>query len=163
MSLGTHAAIGAIIISRFPSHPVLGFGLAFASHFVLDMLPHWDYHLNSLKENEKDPMKNRMPINNKFFGDLMKIGIDLLLGIGTALFLLFNNANILPILFGIGAGVLPDFLQFLYFRMQKEPLVTLQRFHMHIHTEKKMKNARALSVISQIILVLASYFITVKF
>ncbi len=76
MSLGTHAAIGAIIISKFPDHPVLGFCLAFGSHFILDAIPHWDYHLSSFQENKNDPMKNRMPITGKFLVDVFKMGFD---------------------------------------------------------------------------------------
>ena len=161
MSLGTHTVIGAIIISKFPEHPVLGFCLAFGSHFVLDALPHWDYHLNSLKENKDDPLKNRMPITKKFIGDIFKMGIDFLLGAVIALWL-FPDMNPVPILLGIAGGVLPDFLQFLYFHIQKEPLVTIQRFHIWIHTKKKMKNARALSIVSQIVLITVVYLIAVR-
>ncbi len=156
MSLGTHAVIGAIIMSKFPDHPVWGFCLAFGSHFILDAFPHWDYHLSSFQENEKDPMKNRMPITEKFIGDLLKMGADFVLGAAIA-FSFFLNMNPVLILFGIAGGVLPDFLQFLYFHFQKEPLVTLQRFHIWIHTKNKMKKARALSVLSQVVLVLIMY------
>ncbi len=156
MSLGTHTVIGAIIISKFPEHPVLGFCFAFGSHFILDALPHWDYHLSSFREDKNDPMKNRMPITGKFFGDLLKMGTDFILGMAVALWL-FSDRNPILILFGITGGVLPDFLQFLYFHLQKEPLVLIQRFHMWIHTKNKMKNAKALSIIFQIALVIVAY------
>ncbi len=158
MTLGTHAAIGAIIISKFPNHSILGFCLAFGSHFVLDAFPHWDYHLSSFQENKKDPMKNRMPITGKLSGDMFKMGVDFLLGTIAALWL-FSNMNSVLILFGIVGGVLPDFLQFIYFQVQKEPLVMLQKFHIWIHTKIKMKNDRALSMVSQVILVAVVYLI----
>lgn len=160
MTLATHAVIGAIIASKFPEHPVLGFGLAFASHFVLDAIPHWDYRLSTLQENEDDLMKNRMPISvsRKFMGDLLKTGIDCILGIMAAL-LLFWDKNPVVVLAGAVGGVLPDALQFIYFHIQKEPLVALQRFHMLLHTRNKMKSARILSIISQVILVAGTYFI----
>lgn len=158
MSLGTHAVIGAIIISKFTANPVLGFCLAFGSHFVLDAIPHWDYHLSSFREDKNNPMNNRMPITGKIFGDMLKMGVDFLLGAITA-FWLFSGVSFNLIFLGLAGGVFPDFLQFLYFHIQKEPLVILQRFHMWIHTKKRMKNARTLSIVSQIVLVIVVYLV----
>ena len=43
LTLMTHAIVGAAIVGLVPAHPLLGLSLAFASHFILDALPHWDY------------------------------------------------------------------------------------------------------------------------
>ena len=86
MTLTTHAIIGAAIAASMPNYPVVGFVLAFASHFVLDAIPHWDYKLSSQKTDGKDRMNDDMIINKDFFIDLSKIGLDMLCGVLLALF-----------------------------------------------------------------------------
>jgi hypothetical protein len=48
MILSTHAIVGGAIASLMPSHPVLAVVAGFASHFVIDAIPHWDYPLQSI-------------------------------------------------------------------------------------------------------------------
>jgi hypothetical protein len=48
MILSTHAVVGGAIASLFPSHPVLVAVAAFASHFAIDAIPHWDYPLRAI-------------------------------------------------------------------------------------------------------------------
>lgn len=40
-----HVFIGAAIATKFPN-PFIAIPLAFASHFVMEMVPHWNPHLN---------------------------------------------------------------------------------------------------------------------
>ena len=47
MTLTTHAIFGAGLASLMPEHPVAAFIAGFASHFVLDAIPHWDYAILS--------------------------------------------------------------------------------------------------------------------
>lgn len=42
MTASNHAVTGALIAATVP-YPVIGLPLAFASHFALDALPHWNY------------------------------------------------------------------------------------------------------------------------
>ncbi len=162
MSLATHGAIGAIVASKFPGHPILAFCLAFASHFILDMFPHWDYPMRSVHRDESNLLNNSMPIGDKnFMTDIFKTGIDFSIGLGASLFLLssFNDVEILKLtLIGVIGGVLPDFLQFIYMAIKKEPMISLQRFHHWIHTKNKMKNQPVLSVVSQAVLVLVVFY-----
>jgi hypothetical protein len=53
MILCTHAVVGAALASFVPSHPAAAFAIGFASHFVLDAIPHWDY---SIKSRSINPM-----------------------------------------------------------------------------------------------------------
>jgi hypothetical protein len=53
MILSTHAIAGAAIASFLPSHPTAAFVLGFASHFVLDAIPHWDYPIRSAAVHPK--------------------------------------------------------------------------------------------------------------
>jgi len=43
MILTTHAIVGAALASFLSSHPAAAFVAGFASHFVLDAIPHVDY------------------------------------------------------------------------------------------------------------------------
>ncbi len=45
MTATAHALIGAAIATKF-TNPVLGIPLSFASHFLLDKIPHWDVMTN---------------------------------------------------------------------------------------------------------------------
>jgi hypothetical protein len=51
MILTTHAVVGAALASFVPSHPATAFVLGFASHFVLDAIPHVDYPIKSRSVN----------------------------------------------------------------------------------------------------------------
>lgn len=53
MFVTTHVAIGAIVGATFPSR-TLAFALGFASHFLVDMIPHGDEHmLDAYKSGSK--------------------------------------------------------------------------------------------------------------
>ena len=105
MTLTPHAIVGAAIASTIPDQPLLGFSLAFLSHFVLDAIPHWDYKLSSMTEDKANKINNNMKIGRDFYFDLLKIGPDFSLGLILA-YLLFAN------LVGALGAVFPDLLQF---------------------------------------------------
>jgi hypothetical protein len=159
MTLTTHAVVGAAIAAAMPNHPVLGIGLAFASHFALDAIPHWDYHLRSMAEDEANPLKNDMKLGRDFVIDLGKIGFDFLLGLVLA-YLVGNLAGApariaLLVVAGGLAGQFPDFLQFVYFKFRRPPITWLQRFHMWVHTTHKLKHKPVIGVLSQLGLIIA--------
>ena len=124
MSLATHGAIGAIVASKFPNHPILAFCLAFASHFILDMIPHWDYHLKTTSKSDSDPLSRELPMGRDLVIDLFKAVLDFLIGLTVSLLLLasFNNIyTVLLILIGVAGGVMPDFLQLVYRLVDRKP------------------------------------------
>jgi len=51
-----HVFIGAAIAAKIPN-PFIAIPLAFASHFLLEMVPHWNPHLNSETEKYGQPTK----------------------------------------------------------------------------------------------------------
>ncbi len=146
MTLATHAVIGAALASTMPTHPVAGVCLAFASHFVLDALPHWDYHLRSSHEDKANPLNNDLTIGRDFYFDLIKIGFDGLLGLVVG-YWLFHQP------WGAIAAMFPDFLQFVYFKTRLTVVGWLQRFHMWIHTDRKIKNRPVFGIALQVFLV----------
>ncbi|MBI3442487.1 MAG: hypothetical protein HY007_01870 [Candidatus Sungbacteria bacterium] len=158
MTLTTHAVIGAAAASMVPGHPTLAFGLAFASHFVLDAIPHWHYPVKSMKKDKRDRMNNDMVIGRYFVSDMAVIGSDALLGIGISLivFSYFGHLSWQLILIGTIAGILPDPLQFVYWKFRHEPFIYLQRLHMGIHATTDLDDRLLLGVGSQILLILGA-------
>ncbi len=147
MTLTTHALVGAAAASFFPQSPYLAFAAGFVSHFAIDALPHWDYGhcLRSMRKSPTQRMHTDLLLGKDFLRDLFVIAGDALLGF----VLTFGAAWILKIspeiaLVGAGAGIYPDLLQFVYYKIRTtrfEPVLQyLQHFHMRIqegreHTE----------------------------
>jgi len=156
MILSTHAVIGTAAAALFPTHPLLAFGVAFASHFIADAIPHLEYHLYSLYRNPKDEMKNEIMMDARFVKDLSHIGVDVSAGLLLSLLAASSlNAPVIPtVLLGAGGGLLPDFLQFVYWHFRHEPLRSLQRFHVWVHTEIHLRETPFFGIVSQIVLAL---------
>jgi hypothetical protein len=56
-----------VVASLIPAHPWLGLSLAFASHFLFDALPHWDYPIRS------SSIKPEVAARMKYDGALLPI------------------------------------------------------------------------------------------
>ena len=153
MILTTHAIVGASIASFMPSHPVTAAALAFASHFALDAIPHWDYPIRSALNlragSTPAQAQGRALYAHPLFRDLGKIGLDALTGCVLAVALFATPQTVWVILLGAAAAMLPDPLQVLHKRFPREPLATLQRFHVWIHTNRRMENQAALGILTQ--------------
>jgi hypothetical protein len=148
LTLTTHAVVGAAIAGLTPKYPMLGLCLAFASHFLLDAIPHWDYPLrsSSLRPQAATPMK----YDRAFIADMITIGSDAALGISLALILFTTPDGYFLLFCGACAGILPDGLQFAYMRFPHKPLVYLQRFHEWIHSSYAMDERPAFGICSQL-------------
>ena len=136
MILSTHAIVGGAIASLFPSHPALVVVAAFASHFAIDAIPHWDYPLRAISLK---PGANQLrKINRPLCRDLGLIAFDACAGLVLALALFATSATVAVIALGAIVAMLPDPLQFAYSLYPHEPLKSLQRFHVWIHTRRKL-------------------------
>jgi len=158
LTLTTHAVVGAAIAGLTPKYPMLGICLAFASHFLLDAIPHWDYPLrsSSLRPQIAAPMK----YDRALIADMLTIGSDAALGIALVL-ILFTKQHSYSLLFcGACAGILPDGLQFAYMRFPHKPLVYIQQFHEWIHSPYEMHNRPMLGICSQLVFLVV--FLTVS-
>lgn len=159
MTLATHAVVGAAAASLTPGRPVLGFCLGFASHFLIDAIPHWHYPLPSVTKDDNNQLNNDVLVFDKNFPlDLLKMGADTLLGI--ALALVFFQAQY-PYIFSVAfigaiAGVLPDALQFVYTKWRHEPMISLQRFHLWIHAKRDLDDQTARGLSYQILIIIVS-------
>jgi hypothetical protein len=158
MILSTHAIVGAAIASFLPSHPTTAFVLGFASHFVLDAIPHWDYPIRSAAVDPK--IGAPMPCDRALLRDAVVIGSDGLLGILGALLLFASADGLWSILLGAFGAMLPDPLHTIHAHFPYEPLRTLQRFHRWIHTDKRIKEDIIVGVGSQIAFVVVMVGLT---
>lgn len=142
MTLATHAIVGVATARLFSFNPLLAFFAAVVSHFLIDAIPHWDYHLKSAKINKEDPLQSDMVVNHDFIIDFGKIAFDAILGLALSI-LIFQpseSLEIQTIIIGVVGGILPDPLQFVYYKFRHEPLISLQKFHYWIHTKQKIEN-----------------------
>ena len=137
MILSTHAVVGGAIASLLPSHPAVAVVAAFASHFAIDAIPHWDYRLGSIAVG-KNADNRRLQLNRGLLVDLMKICVDACAGLALALWLFASAAPIWIVALCAVAAMLPDPLQFVHSVFPHEPLNTLQRFHGWIHSKRKL-------------------------
>jgi hypothetical protein len=147
LTLTTHGVVGGAIVSLIPTHPVLGLCLAFASHYLLDGIPHWDYRIRSAALVSVAPMK----YDTALLTDAITISADAVLGVALALLLFAIRGSIALVACGALAAILPDVLQFAYTRFPNEPLGSLQTFHRWAHKSKGIKQP-ILGIVSQVIL-----------
>ena len=83
MILSTHAVVGGALAGLFPSHPVAAFAVGFASHFVIDAIPHWDYPLRSISVARG--ARNQVRLTPALARDVALIGFDAIVGLTLAI------------------------------------------------------------------------------
>lgn len=143
MVLTPHAVVGAALASAFGLGPGGALVAGFVSHFLLDSLPHWDYKLSSANIDEENPFNDDIPISRESLRDWAKIGLDLALGLGL-IFLFFSlngqGVRVVSLLAGALGGLLPDGLQILFMKLRREPLKTFFRFHLFMHSPRRIRD-----------------------
>ena len=157
MTLTTHALVGASMAVLFPEKPLVAFLVGFASHFAIDSLPHWGYKLRSLQRNQNDPLSTDMKFGKDFLIDLRNTAGDSIFGISLSvlIFAVFVfQAPVFTVLVAACAGILPDFLQFVYFKTRSKFLEPLQKFHIWIQRGRSLKVNGKLGISLQVLLVL---------
>src|SRR3989344_2738388 len=149
MILATHAIAGAAVASLNPTRPVPGFFAGFVLHFMLDAIPHWEYRIHSDSINPK--IGKKLVFDRDLFGDILRIGSDMSLGIILSLAFFYSPESTFAVLAGALGGVMPDALQFVYGRVRRGPIVYLQKFHEWIHSPyKKLRHMPAFGITLQI-------------
>jgi len=118
-----HAVVGAAIAAKV-GNPALSLPLALASHFVLDLVPHWNPHLNrEISEHGKITTRTRTII-----------ALDVLVSLGAGFFIastaLPDTARFITIAFGAFFGVLPDVAEapFFFLKSKNKWLERLVKF-----------------------------------
>lgn len=154
MTLSTHGVIGGAIGAFLPGHHILAFVAGFLSHFVLDSIPHWDYSINSLQSKDNKKVFAR---GTSFFIDVVKVVADACLGFlipyiafsSGVHFDFFVNA----VFFGAFGAMVPDGLQFLYYKIPNRLLVTVQKFHKSIHAKRRLDMYPIIGPLLQVLLI----------
>lgn len=103
-----HVAIGAAIATKIPN-PFIAIPLAFASHFVLEAVPHWNPHIVTETKKFGYPTKKSVVII------VIDSTLALILGSFIAYQALPNTGHAVTILAASFASVLPDLIEFPYF------------------------------------------------
>lgn len=158
MTLTTHSIIAAAAAKPFAnSHPVFIFLAALASHYLADAIPHWDYRLHSLIEGEEGLHKKDIIFTRAtFWFDLMRSAADAIFGLIIVALLVWPTSLhdwLFVILSSVG-GILPDFLQGLYYGLRLNILKPHQYLHDWIHAKIKLGPYPKLGIPFQLIIVL---------
>lgn len=152
MILVTHAVAGGATALLFKHDPLLAFGIGFASHFLLDAIPHWHYPLSSFVRDPRATNGYKFLWSTKrFLFDVIKTGIDCGMGLTIAWIAIQHSdpGASLAILTGAVGGVFPDFLQLVYYRFPTSPIRHIQRFHHWIHAKRRLDSEPLLGISTQ--------------
>jgi hypothetical protein len=136
MILSTHAVVGGTIASLIPGHPVLAFVIGTASHFAIDAIPHVDYPLYSITVKRSAP--SALTFNWLLVRDLGLITLDACVGLAIVIWLYASPGATTAVLAGALGAMLPDPLQLVQKLYPWEPLRSLQRFHVWMHTKRRL-------------------------
>lgn len=112
-----HVAVAAAIASKIPN-PLISVPLSLASHFILDVTPHWNPHIN--REIKKFGKPSKQSLN------IIRVDSIVALGLGTAMAIhsLPNTAQFINIMLCSFVSVLPDVVEApYYFLRQKTPII----------------------------------------
>lgn len=127
----SHAVTGAFIASHFPD-PLLATPLIFATHYLEDLIPHWDAGtgLSSGRKSPKSAFLHELP-------DLALAAILVLVFFPLPSFHLSSLLFYLkePQIWGSLLALLPDFLEAPRNFLKKEPrwLTPINRLHQRFH------------------------------
>ena len=148
MTLTTHSIVGAAAMSATiaaagatPAGIALGALAGFASHFAIDAIPHWNEGRALMRSFERDPhnkLNTDMRFGADFTHDIVIIAVDGLFGLALGALIFSSWLFSVPpliVLLGAAAGMLPDALQFVYFKTHWHFMRPLQNFHVHLQTE----------------------------
>jgi hypothetical protein len=137
MILATHGIVAGALGKFFPGNPLAAFLVGYASHLVLDAIPHWQYKIYSSTLNAEKKIHGKkdwdMVFGKDFIFDIARISVDFFAGLLIP-FVFFNiamdnSASYLSIIAGSFGGMLPDGLQFIYAKFKHEPMITIQKIH----------------------------------
>lgn len=128
-----HTLVGALIATKIPN-PIISLPLAFASHFLVDRIPHWNPSLYSeYKKFGRPTVKSTVVI-------VLDVILSLAAGLAIALQALPDISKFLVIIFACFLAVLPDVIEgpFFYFGCKWPILMKLVNFQVKIQGKAKL-------------------------
>ncbi|PIR57814.1 MAG: hypothetical protein COU71_01960 [Parcubacteria group bacterium CG10_big_fil_rev_8_21_14_0_10_38_31] len=120
-----------------PTKVAFIFIVAFCSHYLLDLIPHWDYKLVSIKTCHREE-KNGCVEKSKLKIDLIRTTLDGLLGIFiSALIISLSSLNlidkIIVLSIIIPTSILPDIIEVINIFFKGQPVAFLHKIHLFFH------------------------------
>ncbi|MBI4812750.1 hypothetical protein HY798_04960 [Candidatus Falkowbacteria bacterium] len=164
MILIPHILLGALIGLIIPRQYWLVFIIAFASHFLLDAIPHYEYTIQLIR----DRLKERKGVLNIFGGKeaflvLGKIATDFLLGMLIVISLVWFSPAKQYALVGALSAALPDGLLTLYWVTKTPLLEKLARFHRFVHPKNNKNTPLLWGISTQLIVGLIAIFLIIYY
>ena len=162
MMLASHTIIGTAAASLVTGNPMLSFGLALASHYLSDSIPHWEYKIIS-KSLHPNFCEKILWHDKKVCLDVLKLGTDFTLGIiiSIVIFKFSLGVDWTTVTVGILGGVLPDIFLFGYSKCRKRPFIISERIHRFFHSKNDWSEKPVRGVAVQLALVLLVIFISI--
>ncbi len=166
MTLTTHILVAAVvtkpIVESEPNSWLVILVVAFASHFLADAIPHWDYSLASLQGSKRrrtsDVSDASLTLDPQLIiKDLAHVGCDIIVGFSILVAIYqpsLDIAAVAPLFFTAVGGILPDALQPVYWLWKQSPVKYLQRFHHFMHAQSHL-SFLPLGISSQFAIVVA--------
>ncbi|MDP3710780.1 MAG: hypothetical protein Q8R29_03625 [bacterium] len=161
----THIAIAAAASKTLSQgNPLAAFFISWASHYLADAIPHWQYKLKVSKKWSNDPgdlekiRKSSLPLT-----DYVAVALDSFIG-ALVIFLISPHGSLkdwLYILAVVAGGPFPDFLLFLHKRFSWRILEVLRKFHDSFHSGINLSPYPKLGIPFQIIIVLIALWIAI--
>lgn len=130
MTAASHALSAGIILKTIPD-PAIAFPLAFVSHFLLDLVPHWDIITDQNHNGSSQTL-----VNQKNHSNLVSFAaFDVLAGWGLT-FWLFKDLNPLLLFITILIAQLPDWLEMPYFfwGLNFRPSILVKKIQRRVHS-----------------------------
>jgi len=146
MTLGTHITVGAAAALPFlvgplagsPIAPIGAFVCAVVSHFLADMIPHWDWPLTSIEQHPEHPLDAKITSRGAVANDVAIAIMDMSVGVMGVAIAVAIGGGALPLVILLAAccgAVIPDAFQLLYFAFKTPSLRKLQQFHQYVHAK----------------------------
>lgn len=144
-----HVFVGAAIATKIPN-PWIAIPLAFASHFILEMVPHWNPHLSS--ETKKYGQPTRQSTAMVIFDSTTA----LMCGSAIAYNALPDKIHAATILFACLASIMPDLIEAPYFFLK----VRHKLIEKWIKFQKSLQNDTSpiAGLLTQFLTILAAIF-----
>lgn len=129
MILTPHILIGALVGAQ-SANPIAALVFGIVSHYLLDQIPHWEYDVEKIEQKAS---------GLKIVKPWLKIALDVLFPVFVIGWLAPNEQILLISWAGAIGGALPDFLQFLRWRIPSSKILLWHKtFHDNNHTKTEL-------------------------
>ncbi len=145
-----HVAVGAAIAVGV-TNPYIAIPMALGSHFVLDMIPHWNPHTYT------EAVKHGIPTNPTITLTLLDISTALGLGLWIAYSSLPNTTLAITIVLASFASVLPDVIKYPFFLFKK---IRKGKYKKYVDFERSLQNDVEMlpGVLTQLLIAVAALY-----